>query len=116
MRQYRRCAVQMEEVSGMDDRMHLQVITPEKSVCDSACASVRLPLADGSAGILPGHAPLMGVVESGIVHYTAKGEKHYVAVKNGTVHVWKNEVLLLVEAAAEAEDDARAREALGQII
>ena len=99
----------------MEERIHLQVITPEALVCDSPCSAVQLPIAGGSVGILPGHAPLLGAVEAGIVRYTAKGKRHYVAVRDGTVHVSDNEVLLLVDAAAEAEDVDRAREALERI-
>ena len=105
----------MREVSAMEDRMHLQVVTPQALVCQSACSSVRLPLADGSAGILPGHAPLLGAVEEGVVYYTSQGKRHYVAVRHGTAHVSNNEVLLLVDAAAQAEDAERAREALQEI-
>ena len=99
----------------MEDRIRLQVITPQSAVCDSVCSSVRLPLSDGSAGILPGHAPLMGTVEEGIVHYTVNGDKRFVAVRHGTAHVSDDEVILLVDAAAEAEDVERAREQLAQI-
>ena len=99
----------------MGDRIHLQIITPTALVCDCACAALRVPLPDGSMGILPSHAPLLGAVEEGIVLYTAEGRTHYVAVARGVVHVADDEVALLVDAAETAADAALAGEALERV-
>ena len=41
-------------------QIQLVIVTPEKTTFDQAVDSVTLPLIDGEAGILPGHAPMIG--------------------------------------------------------
>ena len=64
----------------------------------------RSPLADGEAGILPGHAPLLGALVSGVVRYTSGGAEHYCAVSPGTVNVAANTVTVLARTAEPAPD------------
>ena len=49
----------------------LSLVTPEKTLLTAAADSVRLPLHDGMAGILPGRAPM--VARLGYGPLTAKG-------------------------------------------
>ena len=70
---------------------------------DTQAQQVTLPLADGEAGILPGHAPLLGALVSGVVRYTSGGAEHYCAVSPGTVNVAANTVTVLARTA-EPED------------
>ncbi|MBE6989987.1 MAG: ATP synthase F1 subunit epsilon [Ruminococcaceae bacterium] len=97
----------------MEDRIHLQVITPAAAVYDGPAAYVQLPLRGGSAGILPNHAPLLGAVEDGVVKYTVAGKDHYIAAGAGVAHVADNRVTVLASVAEQAEniDLARARSA-----
>ena len=44
----------------MAKQFRLIVVTPETTLLDEMVDSVRLPLFDGMAGILPGHAPIVG--------------------------------------------------------
>ena len=99
----------------MADRLRLQIITPAGLVCDSACSAVRVPVPDGYMGILPGHAPLVGVAAEGIVTYTAGGLTCYAAVSRGAIHVSANEVLVLSDAAETAENADLARAALERV-
>jgi len=40
--------------------LRLVLVTPEKTLFDRPLASIRVPMFDGSAGIYPGRAPLVG--------------------------------------------------------
>ena len=51
----------------MADTLHLEIVTAGGAAVDTQAAQVTLPLADGEAGILPGHAPLLGALVSGVV-------------------------------------------------
>lgn len=98
----------------MEDRIHLQIITAAGAVYDGFVSAVRIPLEDGSIGIMAGHTPLLGALVEGVVKCTrADGETHYVAVTQGLAHVAENHVSLLVNAAEQAEsiDLARAQAA-----
>ncbi len=39
--------------------LRVVVVTPETTLFDKPAASLRVPLSDGSAGVLPGRAPLV---------------------------------------------------------
>ena len=79
----------------MADTLHLEIVTAGGAAVDTQAAQVTLPLADGEAGVLPGHAPLLGALVSGVVRYTSGGAEHYCAVSPGTVNVAANTVTVL---------------------
>lgn len=57
----------------MADTLHLEIVTAGGAAVDTQAQQVTLPLTDGEAGILPGHAPLLGALVSGVVRYTSGG-------------------------------------------
>jgi F-type H+-transporting ATPase subunit epsilon len=44
----------------MADKLKIVIVTPEKTTLDQEAEFVALPMIDGEAGILPGHAPMIG--------------------------------------------------------
>ena len=44
----------------MADKLQIVIVTPEKTMLDQQAEAVALPMIDGEAGILPGHAPMIG--------------------------------------------------------
>ncbi len=99
----------------MDDRIHLQIVTPSAIVVDETVGYVRLPLEGGSIGVLHGHAPLIGALEAGVVKYTRGGMDRYAAVGRGVVKVASDEVSVLVREGVCADSAAAARDAARQI-
>lgn len=93
----------------MADTLHLEIVTAGGAAVDTQAAQVTLPLADGEAGILPGHAPLLGALVSGVVRYTSGGAEHYCAVSPGTVNVAAGNVTVLARTAERAPDIDLAR-------
>jgi len=45
--------------------LRLILVTPEKTLFDKPAASIRVPMFDGSAGVYPGRAPLVGRLGAG---------------------------------------------------
>ena len=88
----------------MADTLHLEIVTAGGAAVDTQAQQVTLPLADGEAGVLPGHAPLLGALVSGVVRYTSGGAEHYCAVSPGTVNVAANTVTVLARTAEPAPD------------
>ena len=88
----------------MADTLHLEIVTAGGAAVDTQAQQVTLPLADGEAVILPGHAPLLGALVSGVVRYTSGGAEHYCAVSPGTVNVAANTVTVLARTAEPAPD------------
>ncbi|MEE8112334.1 MAG: F0F1 ATP synthase subunit epsilon [Acidobacteriota bacterium] len=95
-------------------RIRLELVTPERRVLREEVQEVVLPGSEGYFGVLPGHAPLLSMVEIGEVMYRKGTEKHYIAISGGFVEVLSETVSVLVETAEKAEeiDLERARSSL----
>lgn len=102
--------------------LRVVVVTPETTLFDKPASSLRLPLSDGSAGVLPGRAPLVSKLGFGELRIaTAEGvtrwfiEEGFVQVKGETVSVITaraTEIAKLDSAAAQKSlDDALSRSA-----
>lgn len=94
--------------------IHLQIVTAGGTVCDEDTSYVGVPLTDGDAGLLPGHAAMLGALKEGVVSYTVDGEKHYAAISGGVLSVAGSELIILARSAelAESIDLARAQASL----
>ncbi|MEO6904122.1 MAG: ATP synthase F1 subunit epsilon [Bacteroidia bacterium] len=79
--------------------MHLEIITPEKTVYTGQVEAVKLPGAEGSFGILNNHAPLIATLKKGTVKVTdiTKKIENFV-INGGVVEVLNNKIIVLAEA------------------
>ncbi len=88
----------------MPDLIELEVATPERLVVREGVADVELPGKDGYLGILPGHAPLLGLLGTGLLSYGMGGSRRYLAVHGGFVEVLPGHVRVLATVARRAEE------------
>src|SRR5262245_61174341 len=95
----------------LPDRIHLEVVTPEKRIVSEVVEGVTLPGSEGSLGVLPGHTPLLTSLGIGELSYLRAGAKHYVAVAWGFAEVLPERVSVLAEVAERAEGIDRERAA-----
>jgi F-type H+-transporting ATPase subunit epsilon len=103
--------------------LRLVLVTPEKTLFDRSVASVRVPLFDGSIGIYPGRAPLVGRLGIGELQLrAASGDAEGIFIDGGFVQVKGSIISVLTfsatpttelsrKAAAQALADARAERA-----
>ena len=95
----------------MADRFQLQVATPERLLVQEDVSEVELPGKDGYMGILPGHAPLLGMLGAGVLTYQSGGQKQLLAVDGGFIEIFDNHVSVLADYAELSTsikvDDAR---------
>ncbi|MFM7055978.1 MAG: F0F1 ATP synthase subunit epsilon [Planctomycetota bacterium] len=103
--------------------LKLVLVTPEKTVFDRPVASVRVPLFDGSIGIYPSRAPLVGRLGIGELQLKSpSGEIEGIFIDGGFVQVKGAVISVLTfsamptaelsrKSAAQALDDARAERA-----
>jgi F-type H+-transporting ATPase subunit epsilon len=78
--------------------MHLEIITPEKSLFSGEVTLVQLPGIDGSFEILNNHAALISVLSAGKIKVQdAAKQTQFFDVKGGVVEVLNNKVLVLAE-------------------
>lgn len=79
--------------------LRVVVVTPETTLLDETVDSLRFPLADGSIGILPGRAPLVGRLGMGELRLSPGGQGRRFFIEGGFVQVKGNVVSLLTERA-----------------
>jgi len=93
--------------------LHLEVITPARSVYEDDVDMVIAPGSEGYLGILPHHAPLFTTLGPGEFRVKKGGVEEVLAVFGGFMDVRANRVVVLTDAAEHIEDiDAsRAQEA-----
>lgn len=85
----------------------LTLVTPEKKlVAGQEIEEVYVPAFRGELNILPGHAPLMTTLTTGVLRYRLKGEnqKHPVAISWGYCQVSPTGVNVLAETAERPEE------------
>src|SRR6201998_1038763 len=97
----------------MADTFHLEIVTPEKKVVETATEEVQIPGKNGYLGVLPGHAPLITELSVVEIPYRENPTEQRLAVAWGFAEVLPNKVTILAETAerpAEINVD-RARKA-----
>lgn len=102
-------------------KLHLKLITPERTILDQEVVSLTCQTESGEITILPNHAPLVATLTSGELvakSVTAKGsETHFIHVAGGFIEIRpNNEVVILADGAEHyfEIDVARAEEAKKQ--
>lgn len=91
--------------------LKLVVVTPEKKVVDAEVEQVELPGELGYLGILPGHAPLISLLKTGVLTYRGAGGGKSLALSAGFVEVANDAVSVLADLAEEpSQIDAGAAE------
>jgi F-type H+-transporting ATPase subunit epsilon len=98
----------------MADTLSLEVATPERSLVREQVSDLQVPGKEGYMGILPGHAPLLGMLGIGVLTYVWEGKKRYLSIHQGFLEVLEDHVRVLADVAERAEeiDVQRARSAL----
>jgi F-type H+-transporting ATPase subunit epsilon len=90
----------------------LSIVTPDKKLLtDVEAEEIFVPAFRGELNILPGHAPLVTTLSTGILRYRLKGETqvHAVAMSWGYLEVSHAGVSILAETAETSTDLDRER-------
>jgi len=89
----------------MADRIHLEVVTPERRVFEADVERVEIPGFDGELGILPGHTELVSLLKpAGLLTYHIGSETGEMAISDGFVEVAGDRVTVLANKASRPED------------
>ena len=84
--------------------LHLQIITPEKTVFDDEVSQVSLPTAEGQITILPSHTALMTSIVPGELNFKSHSKESTLASGFGFAQVASNQIKVLVDLAAPEEE------------
>jgi len=88
----------------MPDVLELEVATPERLLVREETTEVQLPGKNGYMGILPGHAPLLSELGTGLLTWVAGGRKLALSLQGGFVEVLPGNVRVLANVAERAEE------------
>ena len=101
------------DIPPLPTSLRLEIVTPDRSVVTEPVDEVEIPAADGYLGVLPGHTPMLALLQIGELWYRQGSEKHYASIAFGFAEVLPDRVTILAELAERPEeiDVARAEAA-----
>ena len=100
----------------MADRLKLRVVTPVNPVIDDEVDEVVIPGELGEFGVLPGHTPLISILEPGELAYKKGGVEKSIFIEGGIADVRDDLVNVLADNVISSEDvdyEAARKEAEG---
>jgi len=77
--------------------MHLEILSPEKTLFTGEVDSVIFPGSQGKFQILNNHAPIISSLSQGNIDYKINSKINQVEIKRGIVEVLKNKISALIE-------------------
>ena len=101
----------------MAGNIHLEIVTPEKTVVSEDVQIVMAPGTLGEFGVLIGHTPFMSTLNLGTVHYKdPEGKERFVFISGGFAEALPDQVTILAESAERRADIdlGRAKSALSR--
>jgi F-type H+-transporting ATPase subunit epsilon len=91
-------------IQALPAHLTLEIVTPDRSVVAAQVDEVEIPGAEGYFGVLPGHTPLLALLQVGELWYRKGREKVYVSIAYGFAEVLPDRVTILAQLAERAED------------
>jgi F-type H+-transporting ATPase subunit epsilon len=93
----------------------LDIVTPDKPAVHEEVDEVQLPGYEGAFGVLPGHTPLLALLNPGELWYRKAGAKTSLVIDAGLAEVLPDRVTVLVNVAQKPETIDVAKEAEAQV-
>ena len=90
-------------------QIQLQIVSADRSLVNETVDEVEIPGADGYFGVLPGHTPLLALLQVGELWYRQGQTKHFLSIAFGFAEVLPNRVTILAQIAEKAEEIDLAR-------
>ena len=100
-------------IQALPTHLTLEIVTPDRSVVAERVDEVEIPGVEGYFGVLPGHTPLLAMLQVGELWYRKGSEKTYISIAFGFAEVLPDRVTILAQLAERADeiDVARAEAA-----
>src|SRR6266436_5311984 len=99
----------MATIPTLPTHLTLEIVTPDRSLVTERVDEVEIPGADGYFGVLPGHTPLLAMLQVGELWYRKGQEKHYLSIAFGFAEVLPDRVTILAQIAESAQEIDLAR-------
>lgn len=100
--------------SGADRTIALTIVSPSRNHYEGAVLSAQIPMHDGLIGVLPGHAPLVGVLGFGLLTLNDETGRRSFVIDSGFVEINPRRITVLANHAEDLDlvDGARAEQDL----
>lgn len=97
--------------------LKVEIVTAERLVySEEGVDRLIVPGVEGELGVLTLHAPLLTMIQPGVMRIVKEGDEVEMAITGGFIEVRDNRVTILADSAERAEeiDEVRADEARGR--
>ena len=98
-----------DHIPALPTKLQLQIVSADRSLVNETVDEVEIPGFDGYFGVLPGHTPLLAVLQVGELWYRQGNEKHYLMIAFGFAEVQPDRVTILAQMAEKADEIDLAR-------
>ena len=98
-----------DHIAALPTKIQLLVVSADRSLVNETVDEVEIPGFDGYFGVLPGHTPLLAVLQVGELWYRQGADKHYIAIAFGFAEVQPDRVTILAQIAEKADEIDLAR-------
>lgn len=85
-------------MGSKEDRLHIDVITPEKLATEMECSLAVLPTAGGEVGVEDGHAHMMATLVPGEMRLYEGEQSHVYAISGGVVDTRPKRLVVMADA------------------
>jgi len=83
----------------------VKVISPEKTIWDTESEQVVLPSISGGLGILSNHAPIVSILQGGLLKRKEQNNWIPLVIYGGVAQVENNEIVVLANGVEEFKKD-----------
>jgi F-type H+-transporting ATPase subunit epsilon len=94
---------------AIPSHLQLQIVSADRMLVNEQVDEVEIPGSGGYFGVLPGHTPLLAMLQVGELWYRQGQEKHYLSIAFGFVEVQPDRVTVLAQVAEPAHEIDLAR-------
>ena len=84
---------------GMDNRIHLEIITPDRILVKDEVDSVAIPGSQGEFQVYAGHTPFLTDLAVGRVTFIKEGKRTTISISGGFCEVMPDTILILARTA-----------------
>lgn len=88
----------------MENKLKLDIVTPYGSVYSDDVDEFTAVGSEGEFGVLPGHAPFITTLKTGMLTYKKGNEVGHFFVSGGYAEVGSDKTIILADSAERAED------------
>ncbi|MFT0847501.1 F0F1 ATP synthase subunit epsilon [Actinomycetaceae bacterium L2_0104] len=87
--------------------MIVEIVQPRGLVWTGEATQVRLPAFDGEMGILPGHTPILSILQPGHLYISQEGRQDIqYEVTEGFVTVDEDHIYVVVDSAVRSDSES----------